>query len=1191
MNLTESQLKAITERDRDACVMSGAGCGKTSVLVGRFVHLLECDAANVSEIAAITFTEKAALEMKERIRQACLDRARGVASADEAAVWETYSREIENAKIGTIHGFCARVLREFPVQTGVDPHFSVIDDGEAQVLIDRLLTETVRVLVEEDDSAAIRLVDEFGLYRTMMMVRALFSDVDQATAVARSVSACPEQAVVREMERVAAELRDAALDRLIQTPVWTEQIEFLSKHAAHTADDKREEARRTVLALAREVETAESADTRIEALRQIGDVALRGGKAANWPSEAVKEAVAEAIRRLRKLCKRYCTVCSPDSEDVVQHAACIGRALATTFLHCSEQYEAAKREESVLDFADLLMNARDLLRDNPSVRDYYRKSLKFILVDEFQDTDALQAAIIRYLTADDAGEYTEARLFVVGDAKQSIYRFRGADVSVFRETEEKVRTTGRIVDLDLTFRARPKIVSFVNDLFGTLIGRERKEELYDVVYGDLAAARGTVSASPEVELLLANAPATDGTLEDLRRQEADLIARRIRQMVDDGERMVSCREDGKESVRPVGYGDIAILFRAMTSVSAYERALREYEIPYYLTSGGGFYLRQEIKDILCFLKVLENADDDIALAGVLRSPMFGLSDNVLYWLTRDGRPLCESIAAHHDQLSDEERSGLSVAAHIIATLREMKDRQPIARLITEIVDRTGYLWVLRTMFLGRQRASNVRKLIETARQLERHSIVTLRDFISYVNEFVTQEIREGEAVIEEEKSDVVKVTTIHKAKGLEYPVVFVGDLSHGMGSTQRPYALMYRHGVFALKVPNRTGGFEPTALYRLMVGEDSAKDLAESKRLFYVACTRAQDYLVLSGVPGKGTHDSWMRWLETKYDLSGGDTKIPYGDEGFTVAVTTKLPPSKPLRGKASLAQKYAKKLLAFEPISAGKPSADFDAGAIFERTRAVRRSLQRKVRFSVTELEDYGKCPRLYELKHVDEIPESGLRHVSMSVLTKRELSPAERGNVAHRVFEQWDGDSEVGMRELVTRVLDERGILDGAVRAHVEDDIMGMYDRFMAHELSTRIREAADVRSELRFYLNLDGAVIEGVIDKTFNGDDGTRYLVDFKTDNVSANQANERAESYSFQLDIYALALSQLTDGSIPRASVYFLTPSVEVVRPVDRESLERVRAVAEERIGRIRANDFNPERDGRCDRCPFEPLCHR
>jgi len=1191
MNHTELQLEAVTERDRDVCVMSGAGCGKTSVLVGRFIHLLERGAANVSEIAAITFTEKAALEMKERIRRACLERAGSVESAEKKAVWETYSREIESAKISTIHGFCARMLREFPVETGVDPHFSVIDEGEAQVLIDRLLTETVRVLVEEDDGAAVELVDEFGLSRTTNMIGALFSDVDQASAVARSVSARGEEAVVREMRRVAGELRDAAFGRLARAPVWTEPVELLSRYSAHTADDKREEARRTALALAREVEIAESVDTKIEALRRLGEVSLRGGKVGNWPTKAVMRDVGEAIDRLRKLAKKYYTLCGPDSDDVMQQAARLARALAATFLRCSEQYEAAKREQSVLDFSDLLIKARDLLRDHPSIRNYYRKNLKFILVDEFQDTDGLQASIIRYLTANDAGEYTEGRLFVVGDAKQSIYRFRGADVSVFRETEEKVRTSGRVIDLDLTFRARPKIVSFVNDLFGTLIGRDRKQVLYDVVYDDLTAVRSTVSSHAEVEFLLANAPSANGTLEELRRHEAELIAGRIRQMVEGGERLVSCRKDGKEIVRSVEYGDIAILFRAMTGINVYERALREYEIPYYLTSGGGFYLRQEIRDILCFLKVLENADDDIAFAGVLRSPMFGLSDDVLYWLTRDGKPLYESIAAHHPELNDAERERLSVAAHTITTIRQMKDRQPIARLIAEIVDRTGYLWVLRTMFLGRQRVSNVRKLIDTARQLERHGMLTLRDFINYVNEFVTQEIREGEAVVEEEKSDVVKVTTIHKAKGLEYPVVFVGDLSHGKASVQQPSALVHRDGVFALKVPTRTGGFEPTALYRLMLDEDSAKDLAESKRLFYVACTRARDYLVLSGVVEKGNHNSWMRWLETKYDLSGGSAAIAYGDEGHAGAVTTKLPPSKRSRGRMSLAKRYAKKLLAFEPIPAGKRNVDFDAAAIFERTKAVPRSLQRKVCFSVTELEDYGKCARLYELKHVHEIPEWGLRRVSMSVPAKRDLSPAERGNVAHRVLEQWNGDGEVDVRKLVSRVLDERGILDSAVRKHLEDDIMAMYDRFMAHELAARIRAAADVRSELQFYLNLDGSVIEGRIDKVFSSTDGARWIVDFKTDDVSADQANERAESYGFQLDMYALALSQLTDGSVPRASVYFLTPSVEVARPIDRESVERVRKVAEERIGRIRASDFNAERDDRCDVCPFEPLCHR
>jgi ATP-dependent helicase/nuclease subunit A len=376
-----------------------------------------------------------------------------------------------------------------------------------------------------------------------------------------------------------------------------------------------------------------------------------------------------------------------------------------------------------------------------------------------------------------------------------------------------------------------------------------------------------------------------------------------------------------------------------------------------------------------------------------------------------------------------------------------------------------------------------------------------------------------------------------------------------------------------------------------MVEEDSAKDLAESKRLFYVACTRARDRLVLSGVTGKGKQDSWMRWLEKNYDMVGGDTEIPYGDEGYTVAVTTKIAEPKPPRGRVSLARKYAKELLAFEPISAGKPSAEFDAAAIFERTRAVPRSLQRKVRFSVTELEDYGKCPGLYELKHVHDIPESGLQEISLSALTKTELSAAERGIVAHEVFERWDGEGEVDVRTLVMQVLDERGILDSAVRAHVEHDITMMCDRFVSHELSARIRAATEVRSELQFYLNLDGSVVEGRIDKAFRGGDGTRYLVDFKSDSISAEEASERAESYSFQLDIYALALFQLTGGSIPRASVYFLTPAVEIVRPVDRESLERVKEVAEERIGFIRASDFRAERDDRCDRCPFEPLCHR
>ena len=1180
MDLTDQQIKAVTTVDKDLCVMSGAGCGKTRVLVDRFLHLLDRREASVPDIAAITFTEKAALQMKERIRKACRERAGNAASPEDVSRWEAHRREIENARIGTIHGFCTGMLREFPAESGVDPHFIVIDEGETLILLDRAVRDTLRLLVE--------LVDEFGLRRAAQMIAALFQETDGAIRVARSLNDSNAEDSANQVRRLGTELREAALDRLAGDPAWAKEIGFLSAHKALNVDDKKERARHTVLDLAKELETASSVDTRVGALHAISEVSLSGGSAKNWADKTEMKAVGDSLKTVKVLAKKLLAGRAPDSENVERRAARVAQLIARTFLRCSDRYEQVKREQSALDYSDLLIKARDLLRDNASVRTHYRKTLKFILVDEFQDTDRLQAAIIRYLTADEAGEYTQNRLFVVGDAKQSIYKFRGADVSVFRETEENVRNTGGIVDLDLTFRARPKVVSFVNDFFGGLIGTEHKEALYEAEYADLVAHRTTVSERPEVEFLLPDPPDGNDTLEEMRPREAELIARRIRRMVENEEPLVSVEEDGRESIRPVRYGDIAVLFRAMTGFPVYEKALREYEIPYYLTSGGGFYGRQEIRDIVCFLKVLENADDEIALAGVLRSPMFGLSDNALYWLKRDRKPLFESIRDEHEELTDEERDKLADAAEIVSKLRAVKDRYSISRLITEIVNRTGYLWVLRTMFLGRQKASNVRKLVETARDLERRGILSLRDFINYVNEFVTQEIREGEAVIEEEKSDVVKVTTIHKAKGLEYPVVFVADLSHGTANVQRPDVLVNPDGAFGLKLTNRTGGFEPTALYRLVADEDKAKDVAESKRLLYVACTRAKDYLVLSGVPGKGRQESWMRWFEDKYHLTDACAEIPYGNEEYTFAVTTELDAPKPAKAGVSLARKYRKQLQAFEAIPAGKAGAGIDVDKILTRTGPVARSLRRKDRFSVTELEDYGACPRLYELKYVYEIPEAVLYDVEPAVVAKKQLSAAERGSVAHKVFELWGGDGEGDVRELIRHVLDQRRITEAAARAQLEDEIVSMHERFMSHDASRRILAATDVRSELKFSLNLDGAVIEGAIDMTFVDAEGARWVLDFKTDNVNAAQTQVHAEKYRFQLGMYALAVSRLTDGSVPRASVFFLTPSVEVVLPVDRESLDQVGADAAKRIAGVRADDFRPEPDG-CEHCRYIKLC--
>ncbi|MCK5558244.1 MAG: UvrD-helicase domain-containing protein, partial [Candidatus Hydrogenedentes bacterium] len=340
MEFTEQQKTAIEKVDADVCVISGAGCGKTSVLVERFVHILERGKANVSEIAAITFTEKAALEMKERIRKACLERMREAASPEEAFRWETYGREVENARIGTIHGFCAGMLREFPAESGVDPHFDVIEEGESLVLLERTVNDALRLLVEADEAAAVELVDEFGFRRTAGMVKALFWGDYRAGAVARSLAARSDEAVATDLHDIEAELGLTAVERLVSDPAWSREIGFLSAHAASVPDDKKEEARVAMLSLTRDVEKANSFGKRIEALRRINEISLRGGKAANWDGEKEMKAVSESLKTIKERCRRCSALFNADSEEVGRRAAHVSRLLARMYLYCHERYEA-----------------------------------------------------------------------------------------------------------------------------------------------------------------------------------------------------------------------------------------------------------------------------------------------------------------------------------------------------------------------------------------------------------------------------------------------------------------------------------------------------------------------------------------------------------------------------------------------------------------------------------------------------------------------------------------------------------------------------------------------------------------------------------------------------------------------------------------------------------------------------------
>ena len=522
--------------------------------------------------------------------------------------------------------------------------------------------------------------------------------------------------------------------------------------------------------------------------------------------------------------------------------------------------------------------------------------VRLLLVDECQDTDPLQVELIKALCG--TGRKRD-NLFFVGDYKQSIYRFRGADPTVFRQLQQETPIEGRL-PLTTNFRSQPAILHFVNALFCDALSADNDPAL---AYQALRPRRKQITATPAVEFLWAeshDSKTQAGAKDAARRQEADFIARRIRGMLDHQEKLVGQPQaDGVWSPRAVQQRDIAILFRALSDVQHYEERLRHYGIDYYLVGGHAFYAQQEIYDVVNLLRALDSPADAISLAGVLRSPMFALTDETLFWLSHHQDGLAGGLFADppvqiHD---DEQKRRVEFAANTLNDLRRLKDRLPIAALLNGALALTGYDAALLAEFMGQRKLANLRKLVDQARAFDQSGVMGLADFIVQLSQFVVEQPREPLAATNPEGTDVVRLMTIHQAKGLEFPVVFVADI--GRQVQHRDNAAVWHPELGPLVKVSRRGekGAAISGL-DLHQATSAAEDRAERLRLFYVATTRAADYLVLSGGVFNSDFESpsapWLKLLAERFDLRTGrcSATLP-SDDAFQipeVKVTAEVP-------------------------------------------------------------------------------------------------------------------------------------------------------------------------------------------------------------------------------------------------------------------------------------------------------------
>ena len=1060
LGLTSEQARIVAGRGRDMLVTAGAGTGKTSVLVERYVSLLR--EHRISEMAAVTFTDAAATEMRERVRREVLTR-------------EELSRhrpDIDEAIIGTIHSLCLRVLREHPVEAAIDPASRVLSDDEAEFELTRACIDALEAAADADDHRALAL-RELGIFAATTQLPLMVARRDEVEA---AYQALPGETVEGWAEGVR-ELLDANVRAAVEEarPVLAERAARLKAAYAGPGEDALSRSLRDCLAALGDPDAGDWSDLLSRVLDAGGKVNLRGGSARNWAEDL--QDVKSAMGSIREKAGELSGLPRWNEHDPIALEAL--SSLRSLFTDACNRYSARKQELVALDYLDLEIRAAQLLSSHPDIAAFYRSRLRHLMVDELQDTNPTQIAFLNLLKGPER--------FFVGDVKQAIYRFRGSDVRNFTRLHKEIESGGAIHALSRSFRAHDPLVESFNILFEKVFEDPREE-----FEAPMQAMTGRGTDSPESPYLVL-LPISDRTPadekasdDDRRRVEADAVAAEVASLL--------------KRPRPTRASDVAILLRRLSNVHLFEQALESHGVPYRTVAGAGFFTRQEVLDLTNLLGWLAEPDDTIALAGALRSPLFMIDDQSLLALRSHDRSLLRALRDPPETIPEEVGRFCRRSAEVLRELRDGVPFMPPDALLERALALTGFEAAWAPLQGGDQALANIRKFVDLARQLADHS---LDEFVTYVRRRRDElQAREGQAVLDQ--SDAVRLLTVHGAKGLQFPIVFVPEAHLSSRVTYDAVRWRTEEGI-SLTRARKVGSDEERrgrpGFYSYLLGQDEAEEAAEHKRLFYVAATRAADMLYITG-DDRVRGDGWLETARRALDAAPGG-----------VEVRSPIP--------VDLEAIAGRPALQLVQVPSENEEEDFMAPLVARPPVIPLRSST-----PVTSLKL--------------EVPSHGyLRHGDGLGLV--------RGRLAHRAIEEW---FKTGERPVLDELI--RGMADGlggqAVQGLVAE-VDGMLDIFDDSPLADTLRDGdTRVHFELPFSWDWDGVPVHGTIDLAYETG-GAWHVVDFKTDDLRGRSLADAAEAYLPQLALYAAALERAVGRSPVSGLLFLRTGDVYVPPPAD------------------------------------------
>ena len=1077
-------------------IEASAGTGKTTSLVNRVVNMVSTRTATLDKIAAITFTEAAAAELRERIREelenAAADCERSTAERDRC---QQGISDLDQSAIQTLHAFAALLLHERPLEAGLPPSFEVSDEMKSGVRFNEEWDKWLDGALEDPslaDHISRALTLGLTLDKLKDTARAFHNNYDDlANTVFASEPSTPQ-----------------AAKTLIDARAGIEHLCTLSQFGP--GDKLYDHVQSKLGTIRRLKDDIPGSNLSYRLLKRLLPLKCGSGRKGDWNTDP--ETDENGCKSLKDLLKLL---------DEKVHAEITGtrRAALMPILEALRKfvfdYAEKRRTEGRAEFQDLLVWARDLLRDNLEVRDHFRKRFSHLLIDEVQDTDPLQAEIAMFLAEDASyGPYPTPRpdswldvtpekgkLFVVGDPKQSIYRFRRADVEQMNHLRERMESAGgNALSLVQNFRSHRPIVAWVNHLFPQLMDGDETQARYEEMHHRWEADNTDpfhhrVWALSDVE--------TKDNMGIVRNQEAEDIADLLSQMVAQGWKVLDKEKSdksGNASHRCVGYSDICILMPTRTGLANLERGLEAGNIPYRLENASLIFETQEVRDLLNCLKAIDDPSNQIAVVGALRSTVFGCSDiNLLLYHEAHG-------SFDYSRIKEDSPSGLITdALAVLRTYHDSRMWESPGSLIDRFIRDRSLMESALAHPRSREQWRRYRFMVEQAWRFAEGGGDSLRAFVEWIEDQINERVRVSESPIPDSDEEAVRVMTIHGAKGLEFPVVVLTGLNSS-GRRQSDTVIFDRVrkqvevGLGSKNDRISTPGYEELSEKEKKMSE------AEDVRLMYVAATRARDHLILS-LRRKETGSS-----STSKTFAATISETMQGSDLWQPVNLVDLD-----KCQGSLSDSTSQ-----DPPTPIDHSIEARDRWVIERDNLITR-MGRPTYVSATSL---GRHVQEQEDKPEQESDEPW----------RRGRAGTSVGRAVHAVLQSLDlatgADIEARSRVQAAAegVPDREKEVAGLIRVAVESDIVH------------RAVASGRVWREVPVAAPTGDGVLHGFIDLLFEEDDGL-VIVDYKTDAVSAEETPEAVLRYRLQGGAYALALHEITGKHVKEVVFLYLHPRRE------------------------------------------------